>query len=168
MEDTIHKTTLTREGPWPSAVKYIKVAVVLFVLTALEVIAYEIVDEGAPAALAAAIEPVLVAILLVLSAAKFVLVGAFYMHLKQDSVFFSGLFVFPIAIAGMLVAVLIVLFSYMNNVVGSDNMINEAVVHRVDYSIFTSSIAVYGRGSSPFSENTQCVPEDPYQRIRCR
>ncbi|MEE8267457.1 MAG: cytochrome C oxidase subunit IV family protein [Gemmatimonadales bacterium] len=113
MEDTIHKTTLTREGPWPSAVKYIKVAVVLFVLTALEVAAYEVVDEGAPAALAAAIEPVLVAILLVLSAAKFVLVGAFYMHLKQDSVFFSGLFVFPIALAGVLVAALIALFSYM-------------------------------------------------------
>ena len=113
MEDTIHKTTLTREGPWPSAVKYIKVVVVLFVLTALEVAAYEVVDEGAPAALAAAIGPVLVAILLVLSAAKFVLVGAFYMHLKQDSVFFSGLFVFPIALAGVLVAALIALFSYM-------------------------------------------------------
>jgi len=113
MADTIHKTALTREGPWPSAVKYIKVAIVLFVLTALEVVAYEIVDEGAPAALAAAIEPVLVAILLVLSAAKFALVGAFYMHLKQDSVFFSGLFVFPIALAGVLVAALIALLSYM-------------------------------------------------------
>jgi len=113
MEDTVYKTTLTREGPWPSVVQYIKVAVVLFVLTALEVAAYEIGDEGAPAGLAAAIEPVLVAILLVLSAAKFVLVGAFYMHLKQDSVFFSGLFVFPIALAGVLVAALIALFSYM-------------------------------------------------------
>lgn len=113
MEETVHKTALTRESPWPSAIKYIKVAIVLFILTALEVAAYEVVDEGAPAALAAAIEPVLVAILLVLSAAKFALVGAFYMHLKQDSIFFSGLFVFPIAIAGVLIAALIALFSYM-------------------------------------------------------
>lgn len=113
MEDTVQKTALTRESPWPSAIKYIKVAIVLFVLTALEVAAYEVVDEGSPAALAAALEPVLVAILLVLSAAKFALVGAFYMHLKQDSVFFSGLFVFPIAIAAVLVAALIALFSYM-------------------------------------------------------
>ncbi len=47
-----------------------------------------------------------------LSAVKFAMVGAFYMHLKQDSVFYSGLFVFPIAIAGVLVAALIALFSY--------------------------------------------------------
>ncbi|MEE8061188.1 MAG: cytochrome C oxidase subunit IV family protein [Gemmatimonadales bacterium] len=112
MESTVHKTTLTRESPWPTAFKYIKVAVVLFALTALEVGAYEVVDEGTPAALAAALEPVLVAVLLVLSAAKFAMVGAFYMHLKQDSVFYSGLFVFPIAIAGVLVAALIALFSY--------------------------------------------------------
>ena len=113
MESTVHKTALTRESPWPSVVKYIKVAVVLFILTALEVAAYEVVDEGSPAALAAALEPVLVAVLLVLSAAKFALVGAFYMHLKQDSVFYSGLFVFPIAIAGVVAAALIALFSYM-------------------------------------------------------
>ena len=113
MESTVHKTALTRESPWPTAIKYIKVAVVLFVLTALEVAAYEVVDKGNPAVLAAALEPVLVAVLLILSAVKFALVGAFYMHLKQDSVFYSGLFVFPIAIAGVLVAALIVLFNYM-------------------------------------------------------
>ena len=113
MESTAHKTALTRESPWPSAIKYIKVAVALFTLTALEVGAYEVVDEGTPAALAAALEPVLVAVLLVLSAAKFAMVGAFYMHLKQDSIFYSGLFVFPIAVAGALVAALVALFSYM-------------------------------------------------------
>jgi hypothetical protein len=114
MESSAQESALTHETPWPSAIKYVKVAVVLFILTALEVAAYEVVDEGAPAALAAALAPVLVAVLLVLSAAKFALVGAFYMHLKQDSIFYSGLFVFPIAIAGVLVAALIVLFSYMN------------------------------------------------------
>ena len=37
----------------------------------------------------------------------------FYMHLKQDSALFSGLFVFPILVAAALIAALIVLFSYM-------------------------------------------------------
>ena len=40
MDSTVHKTARTRESPWPSAIKYIKVAVVLFTLTALEVAAY--------------------------------------------------------------------------------------------------------------------------------
>ena len=115
MESTAYGSELTQEAPWPSTGKYVKVAVLLFLLTALEVAAYEVVDKGAPAALAAALAPVLVPVLLVLSAAKFAMVGAFYMHLKQDSTFFSGLFVFPIAIAGALIAALIALFSYMHS-----------------------------------------------------
>ena len=37
--------------------------------------------------------------LLLLSAAKFALVAMFYMHLKQDSKLFTGVFVFPLIIA---------------------------------------------------------------------
>ncbi len=59
--------------------------------------------------------PVIVAVLLVLSAAKFTLVGMFYMHLKQDSALFSGLLVFPIFVAVALIGALIVLFSYMSS-----------------------------------------------------
>ncbi len=35
-------------------------------------------------------------------------------------------------------------FNYTNNVLGSINLINEAVRHEVDCFVFTSSIAVYG------------------------
>jgi len=106
-------SALAQEHTHPGVKAYILVAVVLFALTALEVLAFEIVDEGSPAALAAALAPVIVAVLLVLSAAKFALVAMFYMHLKQDSALFSGLFVFPILVAAALIAALIVLFSYM-------------------------------------------------------
>lgn len=108
-------SALAQEHAHPGVKAYVLVAVVLFVLTALEVIAFEIVDEGAPAVLAAALAPVIVAVLLVLSAAKFALVGMFYMHLKQDSTLFSGLLVLPIIVAVVLIAILIVLFSYMSS-----------------------------------------------------
>jgi len=50
----------------------------------------------------------------------------------------------------------------MNNVIGSVNLINEAVRHDVKCFVFTSSIAVYGSGEPPFDETQQPVPEDPY------
>lgn len=106
-------SALAHEHAHPGVKAYILVAVVLFALTALEVIAFEIVDEGAPAVLAAALAPVIVAVLLVLSAAKFALVAMFYMHLKQDGALFSGLLVFPIVVAVTLIVMLVVLFSYM-------------------------------------------------------
>lgn len=95
----------------PTVGTYIKIAVVLFVLTALEVLAYELAHRPA-APLHAVVEQALVPILVVLSAAKFALVAMFYMHLKQDSKIFSGLFVFPLIIATLLVLALIVLMSY--------------------------------------------------------
>jgi len=36
----------------------------------------------------------------------------YYMHLKQDSKLFSGLFVFPLVIAALVIVSLIVLFAY--------------------------------------------------------
>jgi len=53
-----------------------------------------------------------VPLLLMLSAAKFALVAMFYMHLKQDSKLFSGVFVFPLIIATFIVIALIVLHLY--------------------------------------------------------
>ena len=46
--------------------------------------------------------------LLLLSAVKFALVAMFYMHLKQDSKLFSGVFVFPLMIAAVIIVALIV------------------------------------------------------------
>jgi UDP-glucose 4-epimerase len=53
-------------------------------------------------------------------------------------------------------------FNYTNNVVGSVTLINEAVKHEVECFVFTSSIAVYGAGQVPMSEEMVPQPEDPY------
>jgi UDP-glucose 4-epimerase len=53
-------------------------------------------------------------------------------------------------------------FNYTNNVVGSVGLINEAVKHNVKCFVFTSSIAVYGAGQVPMTENMVPQPEDPY------
>jgi UDP-glucose 4-epimerase len=54
-------------------------------------------------------------------------------------------------------------FNYINNVVGSVNLINAAVnAGTVRCFVFTSSIAVYGHGAPPMSEDMTPVPEDPY------
>ena len=97
------------EHPGPS--KYIQIAVVLFALTALEVLAYEVGHGNVMPGLQHTIEPIVVPILLILSAIKFALVAMFYMHLKQDGKLLTGIFVFPIVIALALAAALIALFS---------------------------------------------------------
>ncbi len=53
-------------------------------------------------------------------------------------------------------------FNYQNNLVGSINLINEAVKHKVKCFVFTSSIAVYGKGQLPMTEEMVPEPEDPY------
>jgi len=53
-------------------------------------------------------------------------------------------------------------FNYNNNVIGSVNLINAAVNHQVKAFVFTSSIAVYGAGQTPMTEEMIPVPEDSY------
>lgn len=53
-------------------------------------------------------------------------------------------------------------FNYTNNVIGSVNLINAAINAGVKGFVFTSSIAVYGRGQVPMSEETRPDPEDSY------
>lgn len=53
-------------------------------------------------------------------------------------------------------------FNYQTNLIGSINLINEAVKHEVSCFVFTSSIAVYGAGQTPMSEELVPAPEDPY------
>ncbi|MGO9085600.1 MAG: NAD-dependent epimerase/dehydratase family protein [Candidatus Sulfotelmatobacter sp.] len=53
-------------------------------------------------------------------------------------------------------------FNYNNNLIGSVNLINASVNHNVKRFVFTSSIAVYGAGQSPMSEDMIPVPEDSY------
>jgi len=100
------------EHAHPTASLYFKVGLVLFVLTALEVGLYEITYGEHAGAFGATIKPFFVPLLLLMSAAKFALVAMFYMHLKQDSKLFSGVFVFPLAIAAFIIVALIVLHAY--------------------------------------------------------
>jgi UDP-glucose 4-epimerase len=53
-------------------------------------------------------------------------------------------------------------FNYNNNLIGSVNLINESVKHKVKTFVFTSSIAVYGKGQLPMHEDLVPSPEDPY------
>jgi UDP-glucose 4-epimerase len=53
-------------------------------------------------------------------------------------------------------------FNYNNNLIGSINLINESVKHKVKCFVFTSSIAVYGAGQLPMREDMVPMPEDPY------
>ena len=53
-------------------------------------------------------------------------------------------------------------YNYNTNLIGSINLINESVKHKVKCFVFTSSIAVYGAGQVPMTEDTVPMPEDPY------
>lgn len=53
-------------------------------------------------------------------------------------------------------------FNYDVNLMGSINLINQAVLHGVRCVVFTSSIAVYGANQTPMSEDLTPRPEDPY------
>lgn len=53
-------------------------------------------------------------------------------------------------------------FNYETNLIGSINLINEAVKAEVKCFVFTSSIAVYGPGQLPMTEDMTPIPEDPY------
>ena len=84
---------------------YWAVGGILTVITAMEVAAFYI----------PAMAPVLVPILLVLSATKFMLVIMFFMHLKFDSKLFSGVFLMGLVLAAFMTVALIVLFKVLPN-----------------------------------------------------
>ncbi len=87
----------------PPAKTYWMVALVLTVLTGLEVGVFYI----------DALHSVLLPILLVLTTSKFVLVVMFYMHLKMDSKVFTWVFGAPLFLALFLVIALVVLFKVL-------------------------------------------------------
>ena len=53
-------------------------------------------------------------------------------------------------------------FNYTNNLIGSVNLVNAAVRRGCKCFVFTSSIAVYGAGQLPMTEDMAPEPEDPY------
>lgn len=88
------------EVPHPRPGVYVAVALVLGVITLTEVGVFYF--EGA--------KRFIIPILLALSAAKFVLVAGFYMHLKFDSVLFRRLFVGGIVLAAAIYAAVLAMF----------------------------------------------------------
>ncbi len=53
-------------------------------------------------------------------------------------------------------------FNYRTNLEASVNLINQAILNDARRFVFTSSIAVYGHGQVPMTEDMIPVPEDPY------
>lgn len=53
-------------------------------------------------------------------------------------------------------------YNYTNNLLATANLINCAIRHEVQRFVFTSTMAVYGDGTPPFSEDTIRNPVDPY------
>jgi cytochrome c oxidase subunit IV len=96
----------------PTPGTYAKIGLVLFVLTALEVGLYEFTYGENAGPIGQQIMPFFVPLLLFLSAVKFALVAMYYMHLKGDSKIFSGVFVFPLIIATVVILSIITFMAY--------------------------------------------------------
>jgi cytochrome c oxidase subunit IV len=96
----------------PTPGTYAKIGLVLFVLTALEVGLYEFTFGDHAGPLGHQIRPFFIPLLLLLSAVKFALVAMYYMHLKNDSKLFSGVFVFPLTIAAIVILAMVALMAY--------------------------------------------------------
>jgi len=87
----------------PQSREYVTIAVVLAIITAVEVLVYY----------QPAVRPFIVPVLLVLSAVKFSLVAMFFMHLKFDNRIFTVMFTGGLALA---LAVLIALLAIFHRV----------------------------------------------------
>ncbi|HXF95622.1 MAG TPA: cytochrome C oxidase subunit IV family protein [Gemmatimonadales bacterium] len=84
----------------PTVGTYLRVFAVLVIVTVIEVGVFYV----------PAFQAVLVPLLLVLSALKFLLVVLFYMHLKTDSRFYAFLFGGPLLLATAVLVGLLLLF----------------------------------------------------------
>jgi len=93
--------------PHPRQSEYVRIAVILAVITLIEVGVYYV----------EALAPLLAPILIVLSAVKFALVVMFFMHLRFDNRLFSFLFTGPLLLMISVVLALLYLFSVAVRVV---------------------------------------------------
>ncbi len=93
-------TTQSKKLSHPTPLTYLKIAVLLAVITAVEVAVFY-VDF---------LRSSIVPILFVLSAVKFVLVAMFYMHLRYDNRLFSALFVGGFLLSTIVIIALLGIF----------------------------------------------------------
>ena len=84
----------------PTERKYIEIAVILAIITGLEVAVYYIKS----------LRPLIIPVLGVLAAAKFIMVVAYYMHLKFDSKIFRRFFVLGIVLAFAVFTIVLLTF----------------------------------------------------------
>lgn len=110
---------------------YAGIGVLLIAFTALEIVGYVGETKGWYSSGAAA------AIILVLSAVKFVSVVGWYMHLKYDNKLFTGIFVFPALLGCLVIGGMIMLFHVLHG--------EATAIHPT----LTSNEAVHGAGTSP-------------------
>jgi cytochrome c oxidase subunit 4 len=90
---------------------YINIFFVLFVITMVEVFASYLTDVGFPLWSE-------IAVLILLSILKGVLVVMFYMHLRFDSRWFTSLFVTGVLIAVFMVITFLLLWGYKASIAG--------------------------------------------------
>lgn len=86
---TPQETASTEEHDHPSDWFYIKIAIILAIFTIIEVATYFIEMP----------DVVLIVVLTILMLIKFVMVGAYFMHLKYDTPWFRWLFILGLAFA---------------------------------------------------------------------
>ena len=97
----MNHTAPTKERAHPTPARYAAIALILAVITVVEVaIVYM-----------EFLRPVLIPLLLVLSATKFAMVAMFFMHLRFDDRLFSILFVGGLLLASLVIMALMALFS---------------------------------------------------------
>ena len=53
-------------------------------------------------------------------------------------------------------------YNYINNVIATSNIVNSCIKYNVSRLVFTSSMAVYGQQTPPFTEELTPHPIDPY------
>jgi cytochrome c oxidase subunit 4 len=99
-----HRSSGLTEAGHPNALRYVQIAVILTVLTTIEIAVYYIHS----------LSKVLIPILLTLSAIKFALVVLWYMHLKFDNRIFSALFTLGLIIGGSILIAMIFLIRAYN------------------------------------------------------
>jgi cytochrome c oxidase subunit 4 len=104
MTDTSIDIHDTHEHAHPGPGQYVKVAVFLAIVTAIEVGAYYV--TGLP-------DAVLAAALIVMMIVKFAFVGLWFMHLRFDSPLFRRLFIVGIVLAMLVYTLVLVSFGLL-------------------------------------------------------
>ncbi|MCA1834645.1 MAG: cytochrome C oxidase subunit IV family protein [Actinomycetota bacterium] len=100
MSSEAHKVQHPTEHTHPGPAQYVRIAVILAVVTAIEVAIYYFNLSHA----------LLITLLLTFSLIKFVLVAMFFMHLKFDSPMFRRLFITGVSLAILVYTVVLATF----------------------------------------------------------